>query len=1235
MRRARWSWSKYVASVVGVALLAWGGLPVREAASAAEGPLPEAWNYREAMQKAAAGFTGEPGVVLHVGDSLTYSSPYGQWARQGQGKTADDAKVLQWMHTGRDDRRDGWWLARFDHPDGGRSHTACSGLRMDELVAGGKRGLPSLGNMLADYRPQIVILLCGTNDATARRTEDAYLRDAQRAVELILAQHAVCILSTLPPHPREGDRVRRFNIGLRKLAESQRTPLIDLEREILSRRPDDWNGTLLSRDDVHLSASTPNATSVSPPTDANLRECGYLLRGWLSVRKIAEVKGRVWDEIGARTGAPFRPSSSVDAPRPKPRGTPIRLPVTRDTRVSSYPGEEAFSPGGASQIKLKSNQEMGLVDFEASSLRGKVITGGELHVQLPNEARERLRRVTIAGVCGAWVEGTAGSSTAENGASSFAWRRNPDVPWTTAGGDLTAAVFGATGGVWSSAEASPPDEAGRQIIPIDARVLSARVAGLVQGLLVFDDTGSEWTRDGERVTMRDFPNRYFFSREAGKDKAPYLVVYIDGDDTERPLMPRGLTAQRASGRVRDVLVHWESPPTDRAAPLAGFRASLDGRDVPAHLVPFAPQASVPRRLTMLLKDADLGNAKRLTIRTVDGAGNESEPVDVELPTRAPLTAIVRPTAPVEFSAAGPLPQLDAARIAVLDSLDKLHPTTGLLVGRRDAQGRDLSDDSLRRQTAEELSGNHLWSARDRTIRLHAAGGEIISFQVAVLGNLANLQPSLQWDETNSIQSQFSRARHVATHSGPQPDPLVPLNAAGLSVPDVDDRLAEQICGALHVEMIVPPTTTAGAHRGKLTLRSGEQSLELTVTLEVWPFTLPNELRFVPEMNCYGLPRDEREYYRVAHWHRTVLNRLPYHQNGSLAEGGAPKLRDGRLDFQDWDARFGPLLDGEAFADLPRGKTPVDCFYLPLHENWPSAIERHYNGSYWADEAFTDEYRRTFVEATRQFALHAHQRGWLRTRFHGFLNNKVMYKSKGWSRGSAPWLLDEPAHFQDYWALRYFGLAFHEGVKRARGEGSLSRFLYRCDISRPQWQRDTLDGLLDYNVVSSGAFQTYRSLVLTRKSMFPHEVVIYGAANDPATANVHSAAWCLDAWLAGADGVVPWQTVGTDAAWQTGEATCLFYPGKPAGLTAPAPSVRLKAFLRGQQDVEYLANLAQRTKMTPLELSDEVRRWLPLQGERRGTGHVGDEDAGTMDYGRLTPRDLWRLRMQVARLLSAP
>jgi len=108
----------------------------------------------------------------------------------------------------------------------------------------------------------------------------------------------------------------------------------------------------------------------------------------------------------------------------------------------------------------------------------------------------------------------------------------------------------------------------------------------------------------------------------------------------------------------------------------------------------------------------------------------------------------------------------------------------------------------------------------------------------------------------------------------------------------------------------------------------------------------------PEMNCYGLPENERAYYRLAHQHRTALNRVPYSQAGVVTPGCAPGWDGQRLGLVAWDRRFGPYFDGSAFADAPRKGVPLEIFYLPLHENWPSPMEGNYNGDYWADRAFS-------------------------------------------------------------------------------------------------------------------------------------------------------------------------------------------------------------------------------------------------------------------------------------------
>jgi hypothetical protein len=265
-------------------------------ARAEETPLLQLWDYTKAMGRVAQQFHGRPGVVLHVGDSITYANPYSQWAVAGAGRTEDDLDLLGWMHQGANDDTDGWWLCRVDLP-GGRSHTACGGMRLDELLAGGRGGLPSLAKLLEKYKPQLVVLMIGTNDVSAGRPVNAYRADLERAVDRMLGQGVICILSTIPPHPGRPDLARSYNDAIRAAARARELPVIDYEAEILKRRPDDWNGTLLQKNDVHPTADQGGARPTSEPTAENLRDSGYLLRGWLSVRKIGEVKRTVLDPV--------------------------------------------------------------------------------------------------------------------------------------------------------------------------------------------------------------------------------------------------------------------------------------------------------------------------------------------------------------------------------------------------------------------------------------------------------------------------------------------------------------------------------------------------------------------------------------------------------------------------------------------------------------------------------------------------------------------------------------------------------------------------------------------------------------------------------------------------------------------------------------------------------------------------------------------------------------------------
>src|SRR5262249_33660032 len=151
----------------------------------------------------------------------------------------------------------------------------------------------------------------------------------------------------------------------------------------------------------------------------------------------------------------------------------------------SHVGEEADgNNGGAPQLKVKSYQEMSLVDIDPGPLRGRVVASATLHVRLSAEAD--LKRVTVGSFGAPWVEGTGRGYEPQPGSPPFLHARPAETPWTPDGGDLCRVILGQGGTRWKMADATPPDAQRWQTIPVDPAVVAARVAGVSQGFLLFD-----------------------------------------------------------------------------------------------------------------------------------------------------------------------------------------------------------------------------------------------------------------------------------------------------------------------------------------------------------------------------------------------------------------------------------------------------------------------------------------------------------------------------------------------------------------------------------------------------------------------------------------------------------------------------------------------------------------------------------------------------------------------------
>ena len=254
------------------------------------GPRKETWDYAPTVATIAKKFTGDIGKVVPMGDSITYANQSSKWARHGAGKTPEEQALTTWMRAEQNDARNGWWLAANDQPTN-RSWTAASSITSSQYIAGGFRGLPSLAAILSEHKPQIALILLGTNDVKHGVGKDAYLGNMENIYKACMEAGCVPVVTTITPNTKANAAdIAAYNDGLFKLADKLKLPFLDLYGEFLRLAPGDaWKTTLISGDGIHLSFDQAQG----PATEDNLKKCGYLVKCYMQCKKVGEIKTKM------------------------------------------------------------------------------------------------------------------------------------------------------------------------------------------------------------------------------------------------------------------------------------------------------------------------------------------------------------------------------------------------------------------------------------------------------------------------------------------------------------------------------------------------------------------------------------------------------------------------------------------------------------------------------------------------------------------------------------------------------------------------------------------------------------------------------------------------------------------------------------------------------------------------------------------------------------------------------
>ncbi|MBA3701139.1 MAG: hypothetical protein H0W78_20005 [Planctomycetes bacterium] len=881
----------------------------------------------------------------------------------------------------------------------------------------------------------------------------------------------------------------------------------------------------------------------------------------------------------------------------------LTLPITADTSISAFESERDLAAGGAPRIKLKGLENLILLNLDATALKGQVIERAELRLKGTDD-KLMVRRVGVSTVASPWNESGGGYEKAKAGDPTFLFASHPDRPWTGAGSSFLDVIFARGGTIWSQATVEKPVD-GWYRIAIEPRLLEACAAGLSYGLALSDDNGQTMNIAKEIIPETNHGNNYFFAREQSNAK-PVLVV----EARPAPAIERvSLRVQVKPWQHGADLTHgaaeitWPGPADAAArAVTVGYRVRIGGAELPRWRHPTVPVAGETVRLLLDSQEANAAlNAEVEVVGRggqITAAGKAQGRASAALSAPTPLAVSTVPA-----KASGTPPTNANGVVWAVPDLVQVNPLTGTVL-----EEPGVAYGGARAGTWSQA--NPVWSGAKQTVEVSVPRGAWAAFQVVC----ESVQSESTWRLTPSdlvgpggaklpaSAVRLGRLWYQQVDGAWHPDPLVPLAAGeAFRIPDAKNAVPGQQTQTVHVECFVPADAKVGDYRGTLAVdNGGGASFTLNVAVNVTAPVIPRTTTFVWSMNSYGSPgaefgkadsaeflAAERAFYALAHDHRTNLAVLGYSHAADFQPGVAwPLTGEGKAmrvaDWSAWDKRYGPLFDGSAFADTTRPGLGLDHFYLPIMESYPTPMAQGYkwNDLRWEDhwhvagpvqEGFSQQYRDQWVAVMRDLVKHLDEKKWT-TSFQVYLNDKYFYKQydknrKKHGRGVSFWLLDEPQHFDDFLALGFLGQLIREG------QGDNRRVQHRVDVSRPQWGRDVLDRVVDLNV--TGGFNEFRPWLEEWRERHQQRIWSYGSAPTSSRSALGIVAQGIDLYARGVDGFVPWLTLGSAENWTKFEETCVYYTGKPHGITGACASLRLKAYRRAEEEISLLRMVAER------------------------------------------------------------
>jgi hypothetical protein len=546
--------------------------------------------------------------------------------------------------------------------------------------------------------------------------------------------------------------------------------------------------------------------------------------------------------------------------------------------------------------------------------------------------------------------------------------------------------------------------------------------------------------------------------------------------------------------------------------------------------------------------------------------------------------------------------------------------------------------------------NGHFDAATRTVRLFGAQNEEVAVQIVIpfAGEGFSARPG-PIGEVPADRVTFSLIAYAKIGTRLVPDVILPLDGsvAGLKSFDVPLRIkglpeADARQGMMLLEVWIPKSARPGLHQGTVSILQKDREIaKLKVDLTVFPFAIPDAPTYRLDYLSYGSPlgalrldaalnsggdqdfkttpaglQAEHQAYRLTQDNRGFLNILPYKsQRGNplyaypvKGTGAGAKI----VSFEGFDARYGPILDGKTSK---YGQPPA-CFTLAFNINYPFTMEdepkrqfdfRPFKNTVPEGPGKNPDlktFEETFRAVAQQTVAHFAEKGWTKTYFEVFFNQKPQDNNR------TPWKLDEPVEGADYKGLRYLFNVTKWAFEGADPKGV--KIITRLDIGH--WECEgfrTLDGKItacykkkDYNskqaeeilkpvvdrwVAGHTHVNAARPLIprYNTPRVFFDE---YGGSGQNATHFGAFAGLCWRSFFLGVEGRVFYKAgylAPTDVS-----GTCMLYSGKGLGFDGILASRRVKLLRTSVNDYEVLVLARQKASPAVEELLKKLVKTAP-------------------------------------------